>query len=78
MMKPANANAFGGLITIAKEEFFKMLQEVVVLYLNCLFKIHLKDLKEAKQRRVLGINLHIRTRDFLLGNRTVVDSVTAT
>jgi len=45
MMKPANANAF---ITIGKEEFFKILEEVVVVYFNWLFKIHVKDLKEAK------------------------------
>jgi hypothetical protein len=34
MMKPANANAFVGFITIEKEEFFKILEELVVVYFN--------------------------------------------
>ena len=48
LVKSANANAFVAFITIAKEEFFKILEEVVVVYFNWLFKIHVKDLKEAK------------------------------
>jgi len=34
MMKSANANTFVGFIAIAKEEFFKVLEEVVVVYFN--------------------------------------------
>jgi len=33
VLKPKNANTFVGFITIAKEEFFKLLEEVVVVYL---------------------------------------------
>jgi len=34
LVKSANANAFVAFITIAKEEFFKILEEVVVVYFN--------------------------------------------
>jgi hypothetical protein len=46
VIKSTNENAFVGFTIIAKEEFFKMLEEVVVVYFNCLFKIHVKDLKQ--------------------------------
>jgi len=34
LVKSANANAFVAFITIAKEEFVKILEEVVVVYFN--------------------------------------------